>query len=111
MLHFDRPFDAVRAALVMVERAPGVGLPPAHVGIHAGPVVFQDADYYGRTVNVAARVASHAGPTQVLVTDPVKDLTPDEEVSFRPLGPVSLKGVSEPVSLHEARRAQASAVP
>jgi class 3 adenylate cyclase len=105
MLHFDRPPRAVRAALEMVERGPEAGLPPAHVGIHAGPVVFQDADYYGRTVNLAARVAAHAGPQQVLVTDAVKELTSDEVVSFRPLGAVPLKGVAEPVSLHEATRA------
>ena len=104
MLHFDRPLAAVLSALEMVERAPGAGLPSAHVGIHAGPVVFQDADYYGRTVNLASRVASRAGPEQVLVTDPVRDLTDDPRAAFRPLGPVSLKGLAEPVSLHEAHR-------
>jgi adenylate cyclase len=36
-----------RAAVEMVERTPQAGLPPAHVGLHAGPVVFQDGDYFG----------------------------------------------------------------
>ena len=44
---------------------------PAHVGLHAGPVVFQDGDYFGRTVNLAARIAGHAGPGEVLVSDEV----------------------------------------
>ena len=47
------------------------GLPPARVGLHAVPVVFQDGDYFGRTVNLAARIAGHAGPGQVLVSDQV----------------------------------------
>ena len=69
MFHFRRPAQAVVAALEMVERTPEAGLPEAHVGLHAGPVVFQDGDYFGRTVNLAARIAAHAGPGQVLVSD------------------------------------------
>jgi hypothetical protein len=36
-------------------------VPPAHVGIAAGPVVVQGGDYFGRTVNLAARIAARAG--------------------------------------------------
>jgi adenylate cyclase len=64
MFHFPLPGRAVLAALEMVERTPEAGLPPAHVGLHAGPVVFQDGDYFGRTVNLAARIAGHAGPAR-----------------------------------------------
>ena len=71
MFHFKRPGQGVVAALEMVERTRQAGLPPAHVGLHAGPVVFQDGDYFGRTVNLAARIAGHAGPGQVLVSDQV----------------------------------------
>jgi class 3 adenylate cyclase len=42
------------------ERGPAVDLPFAHVGIHIGPVISQDADVYRRTVNLAARIASYA---------------------------------------------------
>jgi len=49
-----------------LRRIAQAGLPPAHVGLHAGPVVFQDGDYFGRTVNLAARIAAPAGPGQVL---------------------------------------------
>jgi adenylate cyclase len=62
MFHFRHPGQGVVAALEMVERTPQAGLPPAHVGLHAGPVVFQDGDYFGRTVNLAARIAGHADP-------------------------------------------------
>jgi adenylate cyclase len=49
MVHFRDP--AVLAALGMVEEFPQAGLPPAHVGVAAGPVVVQGGDYFGRTVN------------------------------------------------------------
>jgi adenylate cyclase len=104
MFHFKVPAQAVVAALEMVERTPGAGLPPAHVGLHAGPVVFQDGDYFGRTVNLAARIAGHAGPGQVLVTDQVVAECPGGAVAFEPIGPVPLKGVSDPVTLYRAAR-------
>ena len=43
------------------------GLPPAHAGIAAGPIVVRDGDVYGHTVNLAARVAAHAGAGELLV--------------------------------------------
>jgi adenylate cyclase len=104
MFHFRRPGQAVVAALEMVERTPQAGLPEAHVGLHAGPVVFQDGDYFGRTVNLAARIAAHAGPGQVLVSDEVVAECADGPVVFEPIGPVPLKGVADPVPLHRATR-------
>jgi adenylate cyclase len=106
MFHFRQPGQAVVAALEMVERTPRAGLPPAHVGLHAGPVVFQDGDYFGRTVNLAARIAGHAGPGQVLVSDQVVAACGDgPAIVFEPIGPVPLKGVADPVPLHRAARA------
>jgi class 3 adenylate cyclase len=58
MFVFREPADAVRAALEMVAQAPGAGLPPTHIGIHSGPVAFQDGDVYGTTVNIAARLSA-----------------------------------------------------
>jgi adenylate cyclase len=109
MFHFRRPGQAVVAALEMVERTPQAGLPPAHVGLHAGPVVFQDGDYFGRTVNLAARIATHAGPGQVLVSDQVVAECADGPVAFEPIGPVPLKGVTDPVPLHRATRSAVAA--
>jgi adenylate cyclase len=106
MFHFERPWQGVVAALEMVERTPQAGLPPAHVGLHAGPVVFQDGDYFGRTVNLAARIAAHAGPGQVLVSDQVVAECPDGPVAFEPIGRVPLKGVTDPVPLHRATRVE-----
>jgi adenylate cyclase len=55
MFHFREPRTAVIAGLDMVERGPAVDLPPAHVGIHTGPVISLDGDVYGKTVNITPR--------------------------------------------------------
>jgi adenylate cyclase len=104
MFFFREPPAAVLAALAMVEVVGGHGLPPAHVGIHAGPVIFQDGDYFGRTVNLAARIAEYARPGEVLVSQEVVDAAEDGPVSFVEIGPVELKGVPGTLRLHTARR-------
>ena len=63
------PGPAVVAGLDLVERAPVVDLPPVHVGIHTGPVISQDGDVYGGTVNLASRIASYAQAGQVVVSE------------------------------------------
>ncbi|HEX2235555.1 MAG TPA: adenylate/guanylate cyclase domain-containing protein [Actinomycetota bacterium] len=108
MLHFQDPGAAVLAALEMVERSEGAGLPPPYVGIHAGPVILQDGDYYGRTVNVASRVVTQAQPMQTLVTDAVLTCGPVPGVAFHPVAEARLRGVADPVMLYEAVRAPGS---
>ena len=65
--HFADPNDAVVASLELVEAVRPAGLPPAHIGVNAGPIMDDEGDYFGRTVNIAARIASQAGPDQVFV--------------------------------------------
>jgi adenylate cyclase len=105
MVHYQEPAGAVLAALGMVEQLPQAGLPPAHVGVAAGPVVVQGGDFFGRTVNLAARIAAHASPGQVLVSQGVAESAPTEGVRFVELGELRLKGFARPVRLLEACRA------
>jgi adenylate cyclase len=104
MVYFREPAAAVRAALQMVERLPAAGLPPAHVGVAAGPVVAQGGDYFGRTVNLAARIAAHVGPGQVLVSERVAEAGLPAGVALAEAGEVRLKGFARPVRLLEAVR-------
>jgi len=104
MFWFREPGRGVEAALDMVNGARSAGLPPAHVGLHAGPVLFQEGDYFGRTVNVAARIADYARQGEVLVSQDVVDVSSVPGLSFDEIGFVDLKGVSEPVRLSVARR-------
>jgi class 3 adenylate cyclase len=105
MVHFRDPAGAVLAALQMVEQLPKAGLPPVHVGVAAGPVVVQGGDYFGRTVNLAARIAAHASASRVLVSERVVERAPPQGVTFVELGLVELEGIAHPVRLLEARRA------
>jgi adenylate cyclase len=105
MVHFWDPAGAVLAALQLVEEFPEAGLPPAHVGVAAGPVVAQGGDYFGRTVNLAARIAAYASASRVLVSEPVIQRAPLRGVIFVELGLVELAGIARPVRLLEARRA------
>ena len=102
MLHFPDPGPGVVAALEMGAGMTAAGLPPAHVGIHAGPVIFQEGDYYGQTVNVAARIAEYARPTEVIVSQEVVEASIGTGVTFRDMGPVELKGVAGAMHLHAA---------
>jgi adenylate cyclase len=104
MFYFREPAGAVLAAVDMVEAVGRHGLPPAHVGIHAGPVVFQEGDYFGRTVNLAARIAEYARPGEVLVSQEVVDAADGGPATFTEIGPVELKGVPGTLRLHIARR-------
>jgi adenylate cyclase len=104
MFVFREPWTAVIAGLDMVERAPAVDLPPAHLGIHTGPVISQDGDVYGRTVNVAARIAAHARAGQVVVSEETAHRSGDDAVRFEPLGAVDLKGIAQPLPLYQAFR-------
>jgi adenylate cyclase len=105
MVHYPEPAGAVLSALGLVAQLPEAGLPPAHVGVAAGPVVIQGGDYFGRTVNLAARIAAYAGAGQVLVSRRVAEAAPPAGVVFTDAGEVELKGFARPVRLLEARRA------
>ena len=105
MFYFREAGGAALAALEMVEGVALAGLPPAHVGLHAGPVVFQAGDYFGRTVNIAARISDYARPGEVLLTQETVDLSRSPEVTFTDLGRIDLKGIAEPLHLHAAHRA------
>ena len=105
MFHFREPGPGVRSALEMIDALQGAGLPPAHVGIHSGTVLFQGGDYFGQTVNVAARIADYARPGEVLVSRAVADAQQDEQVAFLEIGQVELKGVAGTTELLRARLA------
>ena len=104
MLYFRDPGPGVVAALEMVEGVVEAGLPPAHVGLHVGPVIVQQGDYYGQTVNLASRIAEYARPGEVVVSQAVVDASEGAGVTFTEIGPVELKGVVGATRLHAARR-------
>jgi adenylate cyclase len=102
MLRFPDAERGLKAALALV-RALGVdGGPPAHAGVHAGPVIERDLDLFGRTVNLASRLADAAGPGEVLVSEAVRDAVDSLAVRFERADGTVLKGITEPAPLFRA---------
>ena len=72
--------------------------PLPRIGIHCGNVVFRDGDYFGREVNLAARVAARAAAGEVLVTWPVVEMA-GKHLEIERIGEVQLKGFSHATEL------------
>ena len=103
MFRFRDPNGAVLSALEIVDAVPAAGLPPAHVGVAAGPVIQQGGDYYGRTVNLASRLSDRADAGKVLVSEQVREFASSPKVAFDDVGAIELKGMMGAVRLFEAR--------
>jgi adenylate cyclase len=105
MFHFSDPGSAVLSGLDLVEQALSATSVPARIGINAGAVVTQEGDYFGRTVNVASRIADYAQPHEVLVSEETRRNADVANVDFELVGDVTLKGLTRTVRLHRATRA------
>jgi adenylate cyclase len=106
MLHGEGSSALVATAMELVTAIPEAGLPAAHAGVHAGPVIERDGDYFGRTVNLAARIASEASPGEVLVSEVVAK---GSVVGLRmiELPARRLRGFPEPVPVFRVERVRA----
>jgi adenylate cyclase len=107
MFHFGDPASAVVSGLALVEETEREVELAARVGINAGAVVAQEGDYFGRTVNVASRIADYARPHEVLVSEETRRHAEGADVAFELVGDVPLKGVSRSVRLHRVKRTSA----
>ena len=76
------------------------------MGLHHGEAIERGDDLVGQTINIAARVAALAGPGELLVSEDVlRACETSAGLSLSPIGPVSVKGVAEPVWLQRAETA------
>jgi class 3 adenylate cyclase len=102
MLRCDDPCDAVLLGLALVrELEAETAFPPVRVGIHTGPALTSDGDWYGRTVNVAARLCAVAPGGEVMVSETARQaagVVPHVDWSARELH--WLRNVSEPVATY-----------
>ncbi len=99
LLQFPEAQAAVEASLAVLAAMPGAGLPSGHAGVHAGPLVLRDGDVFGRTVNIASRIADVAGPDELLVSDAAVAHLPADRFALEALGPQLLDGVVQPVEV------------
>ena len=78
--------------------------PTPRIGIHYGVVLYRDGDYFGREVNLAARVVARARGGEVIVTDSVMEaIKTSDWLQFENIGEVKLKGFDEPKALCRAQ--------
>ena len=89
---FDGPIRAVRCATSAVVAVRDLGI-EIRAGLHTGEVELDGPDVRGIAVHIGARVASLAGPSEVLVTSTVKDLVAGATLEFEDRGEQKLKGV------------------
>jgi adenylate cyclase len=106
MVRHDTPSEAVALGLAAAhEVMAGHGFPAVRVGMHHGPAIARGGDWFGATVNLAARVAALAAGGEVLVTAAVREGAGDlEGVEFQSRGEQRVRNVAAPVSLFAALR-------
>jgi len=111
MLRVPDPGDAVRLGLWITRNSMGGHeAPSVRVGCNYGSAVERSGDYFGATINVAARVSALAGGGEVLVTGPMAALAPDlEGVLYESRGRQVLRNVAEPIEIFAAVRVDETA--
>jgi class 3 adenylate cyclase/YHS domain-containing protein len=104
MLRTDRPADAVTLGLALThDLLAECGYPTIRVGMHHGPAVHRAGDWFGATVNLAARVSGLAGGGEVLLTEATRDSAGEiDGVRFEAHGVHRLRNVTEAVKVFSA---------
>jgi adenylate cyclase len=102
MLLFDEAGAGVVACLDIVAAVARLADVEARAGLATGPVVQRDGDVFGATVNLAARIADHARPGEVLVSRLTREAAGPGPLAFAGPREASLKGIAAPVALYAA---------
>lgn len=112
MLRVPDPADAIRLGLWITRSAmSGHNAPSVRVGGNFGPAVERSGDYFGTTINVAARVSALARGGELLVTGKTAELAADlEGVLYESRGRQALRNVAEPVEIFAVVRIDDDAV-
>jgi adenylate cyclase len=100
MIRTDSAGSGIEMGLSLVDRVESdPALPPIRAGVHRGPAVSRDGDWFGRTVNVASRLCSVAAGGEVLVSEStLADLGESTSISVGERRLHWLKNVTEPVA-------------
>ena len=64
------------------------------IGMHAGEAIREEGDFFGRSVILAARIAAQAGGGEILVSESLKEMAGDSDLSFDRGRELELKGLS-----------------
>ena len=100
---FDGPARAVRCAQAIGDAVRDFGL-EVRAGVHTGEVERIAGKVGGHAVNVGARIAALAAPSEVLVSQTVRDLVSGSGIKFEDAGERELKGVPDRWHLYRLMR-------
>jgi class 3 adenylate cyclase len=98
---FDGPARAIHCAVAVTDDLRRLGI-EIRAGIHTGECVISDGKCAGIAVSIGARIAALAAPSQVLVSQTVKDLVAGSGIQFQQVGERELKGIPERWRLYSA---------
>lgn len=103
MIVADEPATAVITALQLFAAAYAEpGFPAIRAGLHSGSAVERDGDYFGATVNLAARITAYARSNQILCTESIAEAIRGLEVAIvHSAGMATFKNVTQPAALFE----------
>ena len=107
MAVFLSPVQAVKAACriqtAVTALVPEQGRPDfqVRIGAAAGEPIERDNDFFGSTVNLAARLCAHAEPGKVLVTNGIAELCLGKGMQFAEIKRAALKGFDEEIRTRE----------
>ena len=93
LVRFADAAAAATGALDLLSALPAAGLPSAHAGLAAGPLIVRDGDVFGRTVNLAARVADVAPDGHLYAPASVTDGLDPDVFALGDAGDPSLQGI------------------
>jgi class 3 adenylate cyclase len=109
MLVFGQPVDGLGCAVALQRAMHGhefgddAGAVRMRIGLHAGAVIREGDDFFGRTVILAARIASEAGGGEILLSDALTEIASDGARYGGKPGPsrqVELKGFRTAHAVH-----------
>jgi len=101
---FDGPARAVHCAKAIAQNVQPLGI-QVRAGLHTGEVELDGDDVAGIGVAIGARVGAKADPSEVLVSQTVKDLTAGSGLVFEDRGQYELKGVPDQWRLYSVAEA------
>lgn len=103
MIRVDEPVNAVRLGIRIADELAFHGSPPVRVGMHSGPAVARDGDWFGATVNLASRVTRAAKPGEVLLTNQTREqLAGRHGIELEERGAHYFRNLSEPTLVYRA---------
>jgi len=98
---------AAHIALTLIDAfTDHVVLPRLRIGLAAGPAITRDGDYFGQVVHLAARLVDIAEPGTIVVTEELVKTAAADGLHAAALGPRSVPGFPEPLSLFRVTRTE-----